>query len=278
MADANPATQGAQPVFPITDVCLDFARKEIAGARALFFFGHNDAVGNAFEDITPEGGDYPWQTSALTLEVLSMDVNDTSDGVGVRQVEIHGLGPAGADQEEVLTTNGTTVVDTALTYCRINKTHNENVGTYGGSHEGAVTIQVKGGGAIQGRMTGHEGTKDASVQYGIGEISAGRYTVPLGKVLYITDLSVTITGSGSATADVILYEREGILNVAAPFDPRRVVWNTTKQQGLIQKSFKSHIKIKQLTDLWFRAKSSTGTVTVDVYLDFYLLDRNSAGA
>jgi len=96
--------------------------------------------------------------------------------------------------------------------------------------------------------------------------------------LYITDVSVNVQASGNKTADVILYEREGILNVSAPFDPRRIIWNRFDIVGAHREVFKSHIKIKNLTDLFFRAKASGTGTRVDVKLHFYLADEDADGA
>ena len=102
--------------------------------------------------------------------------------------------------------------------------------------------------------------------------------MPKGKVLYITDLSVTPNVKTSQTIDIILYEREGILDTTSPtYDPRRILWNAVEINETITKRFKSHIKIKQLTDIWFRVFSSSTNSKVSVSLDFYLLDRNADG-
>ena len=217
-------------------------------------------------------------TTAGKVEILSTNAADTSAGLGVRQVEVHGLSATGADQDEVITMNGTSAVESSLTYIRVNKLHNENVGTYGGSHQGDVTCRVTGAGATLSIMKGEEGAVNSGVQYGLGEASNGYWTVPLGKVLYITNVTVNVQSSGNNKCDIILYEREGILDTSAPMDPRRIIWNRFDIQGEHTEIFKSHIKIKQLTDLWFRAKSSTSTIRVDVKLHFYLLDRDASGA
>ena len=102
----------------------------------------------------------------------------------------------------------------------------------------------------------------------------------MGKVLYITDLEVTASITGNKFAHVILYEREGILNTTTPYDPRRIIWQADGFQGSVFKTFKSHVKIKALTDLWFRAitTQTSGGEPIDVNLDFYLVDADASGA
>ncbi len=261
-----------------TDIDLDYARRHVAGGRAFFFFGFNNAVGTSFEDIWAGSTDIFWLTTSTLVECFSSDAADTSAGLGVRQLEIHGLSETGVDQDEILTMNGTTPVSTSLKYIRVNKVHNENVGTYGGSHKGDITCRQEDDSNILAMMKGEEGNVDTSVQYGLGEAGNGFWSVPLDKVLYITRLQVIPDVGTNKTVDVILYEREGILNTStAPFDPRRVLWNQAGIDVPIDKVFKSHIKIKNLTDIWFRAKGSA-TSKIQVFLDFYLLDEDASGA
>ncbi len=266
---------------PVSSIDLDLARRIIQGQRSFFFFGHNSAVGTSYEDIWPVGGNIPWQTSDSIVSVSSTHASDTIAGLGCRSIEIHGLSATGVDQTEIIELNGTTEVDSVLTYVRINKMHCETVGTYGGAHRGDLTLRVDSSGAKTGnifaRMSGFEGAVDSSVQYGSGEAGNGFWTVPLGKVMYITNLVVDVSTTGNKTGDVILYEREGILNTSGNMDPRRVIWESEGISGEVKKEFKSHVKIKGLTDLFFRAKGSAD-VEVDVHLDFYLLDANSDGA
>ncbi len=265
----------------IYDYDLESSRIHIEGGRSFFFFGFNNAVTNTWQDIHPTGGDINWQTSAQSIEVISSNVadNGTTPGDGVRSVEVHGLSATGEDQDEIILTNGTSAVAGTLTYVRVNKMHSEICGTYGGSHEGNITCQVASGGAILSRMTGQEGSVDTAVVYGSGEAGNGYWSVPLGKVMYITRLSVIPDVATSKNIDIILYERENILDTSGDVSPRRVIWQETAVNTSIIKEFKSHIKIKPLTDIWFRGRTTTvATSLVEVSLDFYLEDVDSVGA
>ncbi len=274
------STTDATPTRQTTEIDLDYARKHIPGGRAFFFFGFNDAVGTSWEDIHPNGGDINWQTAAQSIEIISTDAadNGTTPGLGVQSVEVHGLSATGEDQDEIILTNGTAAVAGTKTYIRINKLHSETCGTYGGSHEGDITCRVASAGATLSKMTGEEGTVNTAVVYGSGEAGNGYYSVPLGKVLYITRLEVIPNfGASNKTIDVALYEREDILDTTTPFAPRRVLWQETGVETRVEKEFKAHLKIKALTDIWFRAKGSA-TSKIEVYLDFYLLDEDASGA
>lgn len=272
-------TQDCALVRPISPIELDLAREQITGQEKHFFFGYNDDIDAAvWEDIWANGGNINWLTAAGKIEVLSSDVADTSSGLGLRSVEVHGLSTTGVDQKEVIAMNGTSAVESALTYIRVNKVHSEEVGTYGGSHKGDITCRVTGGGAILSLMKGFEGGPGVTVQYGSGEGGSGFWSVPLGKVAYLTGGSIIINTTGVKTADVVLYERDSLLDISTPFIPRRVLWSAIEAQGRIPIVFKSYIKLKSLTDIFFRAQASANNTKIEVYLEYYLLDANTDGA
>lgn len=273
-------TNTVQLTREINPADLGLARKLVTGQRAFFFFGFNNAVGTSWEDVHPAGGDINWLQTAGQIEITSTDAADTSAGLGVRSVEVHGLSATGVDQDEIIVMTGTTATTaTTLTYIRINKMHSETCGTYGGSHQGDITCNLKTGGVLLATMTGVEGSVNGAVSYGSGEAGNGYWTVPLGKVMYITRLSVIPDVATNKDMDVALYEREDILDTSVPVSPRRVLWQASAFNAPIFKEFKSHIKIKALADIWFRARTiSSGTSLLEVSLDFYLLDGNSSGA
>ncbi len=279
------STVDATPTRQTAEIDLDFARKHIPGGRAFFFFGFNNAVTTTWQDIHPAGGDIQWQTVAAKVKIASSNVadNGTTPGLGVQSVEIHGLSASGVDQDEVILTNGTDAVESSLVYIRVNKMHSETCGTYGGSHEGdiecRVTNETFGSGALLSKMTGLEGTINTAVTYGSGEAGNGYWSVPLGKVMYITRLEVIPDTATNKDIDIVLYERENILDVTTPFAPRRILWGESAVSTTIEKEFKSHIKIKALADIWFRARTvSSGSSLIEVSLDFYLVDADASGA
>ena len=187
---------------------------------------------------------------------------------------------AGKDIEEVLALSGTTPVESVNSYLRVNLVHNEEVGTYGGSHRGNIEIRVTNvvfaTGDLLGKMEGIEGNAGDNVQYGYGEAQNGFTSIPLGKVAYITRLEVI--PKANKAINVILYERDGLLTVSDPFQPRRIIWSAEELESPVEKEFKSHIKIKALADLFFRAEGQGGVSGVDVELDYYLVDADAVGA
>ncbi len=261
---------------------LEYARIQVSGTdRSFFFFGQNDALANGvWSDVTTAEVDLHWAEAAAKIKIKSTHAADTSAGLGLRSVEIHGLDASGDANEEVLALSGVTPVESVNSYLRVTRVHNETVGTYGGSHQGDIEFRVTnatfGSGALLGIMKGIEGAVDSSVQYGFGEAQLGFDSVPLGKVLYITRLEVI--PNAAKPISVALYEREDILDVTTPFSPRRVLWSADELEAPVEKEFKSHIKIKALADVYFRAQGNGASSGVAVSLDFYLLDENADGA
>ncbi len=277
--------QGTEDVILVRDPThfdLDAARVHIAGQRSFFFFGFNNDVDAVWEDIWAAGGDINWQTTPAKVKVASSHAADTAAGLGLQSVEIHGLSATGEDQEEVLALSGTTPVESVLTYIRVNKIHSEEVGTYGGSHQGDIECRVTNAtfanGDLLSTMKGQEGASGSSVQYGRGEAGNGFWSVPLGKVMYITRLGVAMSVGTNKTISIALYERDNLLDVTTPFQPRRVLWEVAEISEPHTKTFKSHVKIKSLADIWFRAIGSGADNKIEVSLDFYLVDADSEGA
>lgn len=273
-----PAESEATLVRAGSSFSLEMAREHITGNEAPFFIGHNPSFSSAWEDIWAAGGDVPWLTVATKIEIISSSAadNGTTPGLGVHSVEVHGLSATGEDQKETILTNGTTAVQSDLTYIRVNKVHSEMCGTYGGSHQGNITCRVTGGGATLSLLSGAEGSAGSSVQYGSGEAGNGFWSVPLGKVMYITRLDYQPDVSANKSMNIKLYEREDLLDVTTPFSPRRELWGVDKVNQGDNVEFPSHIKIKPLTDVFFRANATT-TSALEVDLDFFLVDEDSAG-
>lgn len=276
--------EGPEPVTltrPVTNFDLSSAREHIDGQESLFFFGQNhDLNTSTFEDVWPGSGDLNFQTTAAKIKIASTHAADDSAGLGLRSVEIHGLSATGEDQKETVALSGTTPVESVLTYIRVNLMHNEEVGTYGGSHQGDIECRVTNAtfanGDLLAKMVGLEGAPGSSVFYGYGESQLGITSIPLGKVAYITRLEVI--PQNNKKFDIVLYERDGLLTTSAPFQPRRILWSTDElKDDIVEKTFKSHIKIKSLADIWFRALGVDANAGCSVSLDYYLVDEDANG-
>ena len=151
--------------------------------------GYNGDVDNADEDLWPYGGVYTFPASATKMDLVSSDGGDDGNpvGLGARTVNLYGVGSDYSELSETITLNGTTPVQTANTYLRINTMRVATAGA-GGVPIGNLTLSETGG-----------------TTYRYGYIRAGFtrqrqmiYTVPLGKTLYIT--SITISGANASAS------------------------------------------------------------------------------
>ena len=80
----------------------DIAEGNVDDHASTHILGHNDDIDNAVEDIWEPGGSYTFPSSAMQMEVVSSDAEDTAAGPGARTVMIHYLDSNYDEQTEVL--------------------------------------------------------------------------------------------------------------------------------------------------------------------------------
>jgi len=127
------------------------------------------------------GGEYPYPTSAQTLEVLSSSASDSAAGAGARLIFIQGLDANWAKQIAVVATNGVTPVTASGTWLRVNHTTVLGAGSTG-RNAGVVTTRVVGGNTLSVIPIVHG--------RGMGTSQDAVYTVPSGHMLYLSDAVV----------------------------------------------------------------------------------------
>lgn len=132
--------------------------------------------------IPPSGGEQ--------MQLVCANASDTSDGTGIREVEIHYLDSAGVQQSETLATSGTTVVDTIATDMRfIQDIHASKVGSNGVA-VGDIHIQSKNiGGNPRYNMILAGGNMSLTINK----------MIPAGKTLYITHWDASAGGKQPVT-------------------------------------------------------------------------------
>lgn len=165
------------------------ARGNVTGANSVNSFGelkitgsvtdhviHPSIIGNTI-NVPPEAG--------LQLSFQSTSSNDTSGGTGINSIHIHYLDGNLDQQEEILTLNGTTGVNTVATDIRfVQCIHIQTVGSNGSA---AGDITGTNGGLIY-----------TAIVQGKRRCSSSARRVPNGKRLMVKNL---YAGSASATAD-----------------------------------------------------------------------------
>ena len=170
----------------------EVARGKIAGARPFYSFGEI-ITGGAVTDhmVWPMAG-----TPALTvptgiqMNISSTSVNDASAGTGIRTVKIHYLDTLLNEQNEVVTMNGTSAVNTVATDIKfVNSMHIMSGGT---SKDADGVISLKNGAVTYAQILTNKRRCSSSVR-----------RVPKGKRLMITSL-YGASSSGTATTSAIV--------------------------------------------------------------------------
>lgn len=165
----------------------DIVEGNVADHTPFTKLGFNGDVGTTEEDVWTQGGVYVFPTSAMQMEVVSTSVEDdiltggAVAGTGVHKVKVSYLDNTYAAQTEEVTLNGTAAVLTSATnILRVNALRASVVGT-NKKAVGLITIR---------NATDHT-TVYRSIQIGGTRGREMIYTVPLGKTLYITSVSLS---------------------------------------------------------------------------------------
>jgi len=148
---------------------------QVSGIALTRFMGHNPDVDLATlpEDVWEGGGVYPFQTTPVSLQLVSSSANDTAVGTGLRTVLVTGLDANYLTISETVTMNGVTPVPLTKQYRRINDVIGVTAGS-GASNAGTLVLRVPGPGAVQAQM-------DA----GDGRAHTALLTVPASKTFYL---------------------------------------------------------------------------------------------
>jgi len=248
---------------------IDFANGHIGGKLSSLFFGRNGTVGTSYEDIWSYGGDYNFLLGATTLDIMSMNDEDDSTGLGARSILINGLDASCNELSEVVALTGSGTVTTTNSYLRLQSAYVATCGTNRGSNYNDICIQSTGSALKVGCIGGGYGTIDTA-NYGIGRTQLGIYTVPSGKTLYITSMYVNV--DNAKIADMGLYTISNIDNVTPPTSSRVELAKIDNMSDFRNKELKSYFAIQEKSDLWFRGKITSGTAGIDVQLEYFLID------
>jgi hypothetical protein len=250
----------------VSDFGVDIAKGEVPGHSVIQKFGRNSAITNSFDPIT-ESTFYRTPTSNTALEVLSNDADDNATGAGARSITYEGLQESGGNLVVVTNTvslNGTTAVALPDSLIRLYRWQVATTGTYANqttpSHQGTLTIRESGGGDTWSTI--------AINTFGRGQSQIGAYTVPSGYKAYITDIVYSV--ENDKEAEILLLQRNGVLNTSAPYDPIRLVTEISSAKGASNVHYPAPLVFDEETDIIFfgklKAGSGPGTVDFTLYL------------
>lgn len=245
------------------------AKGNIAGHSIIHKFGHNDAVGTTFMPVAI-GGVYPMLQvgGAVTLRIKAGgDANDTAAGSGAQEVTLEGLDETGALVTAAVATAGVSASSaTTATLMRFFRGWVSASGTYAtlaaGSHAADIVIEDSGG-------AGDWGTIELN-GFPLSQTEIGLYPVPLGFEAQI--LSATVWSDSTKTTDLVLFQRQNILETAAPYTAMRILVDVHLEGGESDIKPRSPMgSFPALTDLGFMAKVDSGTASVSVDFDILLI-------
>jgi len=175
-----------QPIYDFHD---SIAKGEIPNHEEWSSMGERDNVSTTVtgEDIAPLAATTIPVPAAggEQLTLVSDDVQDTDVGTGARRVTIEYLDGSGLEQTEIITTDGTTGVDTVATDITfVNDMYVTGVGSNGVS-EGEIIIYKKGAATTIYNVILEGGNKSLVINR----------KVPANKNLYITGWTLGSNGS-----------------------------------------------------------------------------------
>ena len=245
------------------------ARQNMFQAHIHHQFGRNVACPTTYVPVSDIGVYITPQPAAATQLRIKAGGNaaDTANGAGARSVRLWGLNAAGDEVTEVLATAGASAsAATTNSFIRLYLAEVEDSGTYGsqsaGSHVGNITIENAAGTEdwAQIQLNGFP-----SASTGIGSI-----TVPRNHVGLLTSAQINV--NGTKTTDILILNREGILQSSAPYKPIKKIQELLGINQSITITFDVPIKFPELTDLGVLAKVSNGTGAVSVDMEVILLE------
>jgi len=153
---------------------------KVPGYSMVNKFGYNPTIGSgSFETIWETGDNYPYQSTAVTVDVVSDDTNDDVAGTGARTLKIQGLDDSYNLAEETVDMDGTTTVTTTQEFLRVFRMSVETAGT-SGNNVGNISVTYTGGSDVA-----------ATISAGNGQTLMTLYTIPAGYTGYLLSINIS---------------------------------------------------------------------------------------
>lgn len=249
----------------VNDPFIEIPSGNVTGKTSVNKFGRSTDVDSGIDtDIwdaaNATDNDTTWNapTGATVATIVSNDTDDDGDpaGTGARTVKIVGLDANYDEQEETVTMDGTTGVDTTNTFIRVFRMIVVTSGSLT-ANEGTITC------TIQGQVT-------AQIQPNAGQTLMAIYTIPNNTSGFMTGYYGALNRGGGASA------RADIVVLASPpsaswTEKHRVAVSDTGS-SYFQHSFKPYVKFEEKTDLRIKANGSANNLDVTAGFDLILVE------
>jgi hypothetical protein len=249
------------------DFLIEVEKGNIAGHSIVHKFGH----GNVGTTLVPVSISlvYETPTAAVALEIVSDDAADALDDIGSWAYTVDGIDANYDYLSQTVAahaTTGLTAVAIPTSLLRLTRWSVEASGSYGtqttGSHVGALSIRVSGGGATWSTIA------DVPIPQGQSEI--GCYTVPDGFNAYIIQQDIHV--DSTKAVDVVIMTRQGIDVTSSPFTPFKTVSHYVGVSGHNPTDFKAPMdNFPGRTDILYMAKVASSTADVSVHFSILLI-------
>lgn len=245
------------------------SRGNMLHAHVHHQFGRNLACPTTYVPVS-DAGIYrtPQPAGATALRIKAGgNAADTAAGSGARSIKLYGLNAQGDEITEVIATAGTSASQaTTQTFIRLYLAEVYESGTYGtqaaGSHAASIVIENAAG------------TEDwASILlngFPSSSSAIGSITVPRNHVGLVTSFSISVDQTKST--DILILQRSGILDAAAPYQPIKKVQEFVGVSASSAIRFDMPIRFPELTDVGVLAKVSNGTGAVSVDMEILMLE------
>lgn len=254
----------AQPLA--IDINLIISASTVDDVKHVNKFGRNPDIdsGTTPEDIWPAGGLYQFPDTPQILQVSSSSTNDTSGGTGARTIRVSGLCNNWLLQDEDITLNGQTTVETTLPFVRVFRVQVLTAGD-SGYNEGLITITYK-----------DDATTAAVVTAETGQTLLAIYTIPAGYTGFMTRLYATLNSSlnnaaGSRASIAMFFRENG--------DDEDAAWQLKHEESIVidgtshmLNRYEPYVKVLERTDIRMTAISASDNNTdIDAGFDIILI-------
>jgi len=228
---------------------LQVSRGQIPYHQVVNIYGYQTVVGSTYIPIWENNTVYTYPTSAITMQM-------TGTGSDTAKVTINGLDANYNPLSEVVTLNGSTGVNTANQYFRVN-----SIVVSSGNPAANVTLTT---------TDGNTSNTYAKIVTGVGKSQNSWYTVPANSTFYLTRSQVFSSAPAIST------------NVYNNYQVATVFVNGV-QQILTRRPFVGNFNILRVapnpyaagTDIQWQANTNTGNATIGISLEGYLVANNN---
>lgn len=234
---------------------LSVAQGKLTGYQTLYRSAYSNNISTTRSTIRSAGSTYVFPSSASVMKVSSSSTADVG-----QLLLVDGLDSNYAQLTEIVTLNGQTAVNTVNSFFRINALTiiTDSPNTVGNIYVGIGTVTAGVPATVYGYVASSDRTSQSTV-----------YTVPAGKTYYVTNGSISSGTTASGNKYITAYFMSRLNGVQYTGSTIGV---TTSFQQL---QYNPPLALVEKTDIWTDALTNSGTDSVEVTINGYLVTNGS---